>query len=263
MKRVILTAVVCAFLAAPALADFYGGRMDWTRVSNHYQGNGGEFTLYGYGDFPYLSNEHYAEAARNQRGTNDTTSFQTFCIEMHEYLQHPMDIWVSTTDMHGTPGGTHANEGGGSFNDGETWTWGDDLEPTTAYLYSQFATGRLSGYNWSGTGRAASGGTLQKVIWLLEGEIGTLGDSSGGLTLTTAQQTQGKAWITEVQEALRKGWTNDGDVFVLNTYGVGLDNVGGCKVYAQDQLYYVPVPAAGLLAFLGLTAAGLKLRQFA
>lgn len=258
MKKVILTAVVGAFLASPALADFYGGRMEWTRVSDHYQGNGGEFTLYHDGNPEYLSNARYADGAKNQMGANDTTSFQTFCIEMKEYLTNPMDIWVSTTDMHGNPGGTHAINGGGSYNDGEIepFPWGDDLEPTTAYLYTQFATGLLSGYNY-GSGRYLSGGTLQKVIWRLEGEIGNLSDSAGGFTLTAAQQTQGQAWISDAEAAVRNGWTNNGYVYVLNTYGTEGEKL------AQDQLYYVPVPAAGLLGFLGLGAAGLRLRRLA
>lgn len=265
MKKVVLFFVLCVFFAAPAMADYYGGRMNWTRVDNHYAGNGGEFTLYKDGIPQYLSNYGYADVARNQIGATDTTSFQTFCVEMSETVKQPMDLWVSTTDMHGNEGWSHAIKGGGSYDDDDNpppTTFGDDLESETAYLYREFARGTLSNYVWSGAGRAASAGTLQKTIWFLEGEIGNFADSSGGFVLDSSQQAQANAWIAEAENAISTGqWSGLGVgseyVYVLNTYGTD-----GSKL-AQDQLYYVPVPGAILLGLLGLGAAGVKLRKFA
>ena len=268
MRKVVLVFVLCAFFATPAMADYYGGRMNWTRVADHYPipGNGGEFTLYKDGIPQYLSNYAYADVAKNQMGAADTTSFQTFCVEMSEYVQQPMDLWVSTTDMHGNEGWSHAIKGGGSFDDDDNpppTLFGDDLESETAYLYREFARGTLSNYVWSGAGRAASAATLQKTIWLLEGEIGNLVDSMGGYVLDSGQQDQANAWILEAEDAIATGkWSGLGVagieyVYVLNTYGTD-----GTKL-AQDQLYYVPVPGAVLLGLLGLSVAGVKLRKYA
>jgi hypothetical protein len=263
MKRIAFTAVLLCILAAapPVMADFYGGEVYWTRVANHYSGNGGEFTIY-YNGPAVLPNESYADVAKAQDGRSN--SFQTFCVELSEYLQTPMDAFVSTTYADGTEGWTHAIKGGGSFNDtySPPLTTGDDLEPTTAYLYTLFASGKLSNYQYSGAGRATSAGTLQKVIWYLEGEIGNLTDSSGGFLLSSAQIAQANAWITQANNAVNSGaWSGLGQVRVLNMWGVD-PTTGQYVKLAQDQLY-VPIPAALLLGMLGLGAAGLKLRKFA
>ena len=123
MRRVkILLFVLCfaalCLSAAPAMADYYGGRMSWTRLPNYYMGLGGEFTLYKDGIPQILRNDYggYAHATKGQMAGHPE-SFQTFCIEMTEYVSQPMDLWVSTTDMHGVEGWTHAIRGGGSFDD--------------------------------------------------------------------------------------------------------------------------------------------------
>jgi hypothetical protein len=252
MKRLILISILCAFIAAPAFAGhgagYSGGKVNWTRVSGHFGGNGGEFTIYSDGGPGLLlSNGDYASTTKGKAGKAE--SFQTFCIELGEYIVSQMDVWVSeastaTPAVYGS--GSHAWKGGTGA--------GDDLDPRTAYLYDQFARGTLSSYAY-GTGRSSSARTLQRVLWNLEQEDGkALKDFSGnvgGIDLTAAEETQAKAWV---DEAIGAGWTGIGSVRVLQM------QTG--QTLRQDVLW-IPVPGAVLLGILGLGAAGLKLRRFA
>ena len=124
----------------------------------------------------------------------------------------------------------------------------DDLDPRTAYLYTQFATGNLSNYDYDelstppGDDRDTDAQQLQLAIWKIEQEI-------------TAALT-GKA-LTWYNEAVTAGWTDIGNVRILNLYDTSVPEP------RQDMLYYVPVPAAVLLGILGLSVAGIKLRKYA
>jgi hypothetical protein len=177
-------------------------------------------------------------------GSAGVPSFQTFCLEKVEYIASPMDIVVSTTAINeltgavGSPGtGSHAIKGGK--------TYGDNLDPFTAYIYTQFATGVLGNYNY-GAGRATSAGQLQNAIWYLEGETGTL------------NSTQATNWVTEAQNS---GWTGIGSVRILNTWAAG--HIDDTRYRKQDQLYILPIPASVILGLIGLSIVGIKLRKYA
>jgi len=254
MRKLVFIAVVCAFLACPALADFYAGSANLGQTGtvgtiDYSDGGGGEFTI----SNSALSISAYVATTSGITGA--ANSFQTFCVETGEYTTSPVDIVVSTT---WTPDGTplipqwdtvthspasHAIQGSLSI--------GDDLNPATAYLYTQFAKGILSNYDYfnTGVGRNVSAGELQKAIWFLEDEITSLVSNS-----------QSEDWVTEATGA----WTDIGNVRILNTWLPG--HVGDFDedcYRRQDQLYLTPVPGAVLLGILGLGVAGLKLRKFA
>jgi hypothetical protein len=260
MTRLISMSMLCVCIVVPAFGDPHGtysdsARMAYSRLDGYYQGQGGEFTLSQYMGSAVLSNSAYGTAAKGEDG--DSTSFQTFCVEVAEYVSQPMDLYVSNQNAAGSGFGSHAYEGGAGA--------GDDLDPQTAYLYTQFATGALSSYAYTGTvdvtvdsttyalDRADTAAALQRVIWAIEGEGGsTFSSGFMGVSLDAGQQSLAQAWLTEATNA---NWGDIGNVRVLQAYTTE-------GIVAQDQLYLVPVPAAVLLGFLGLGAAGLKLRKF-
>ncbi|MCX5671544.1 MAG: hypothetical protein NTU94_09535 [Planctomycetota bacterium] len=248
MKKAIMMFAAMVLIAAPALADIFDGpgdtgyQMYSERLSDYYQGRGGEFTLKAESGFAYLSNVAYADVAKGKDGTN---SFQTFCVEVGEVVQSPMKIMVSQANVGGVYGsGSHAYMGGTGV--------GDNLDPETAWLYTQFATGNLAtlGYDYTpGDNREASAGALQRLIWNIEGEGGDLGvgDTWYGITLTQDQVDLITEWNDAYAES---GWSGIGRVRVLQTNS----STGGSL--AQDQLYLVPAPAAIGLGVLGLALVG-------
>jgi len=250
-KKAILITALCALMTAPVIAEPYhgvvydGGFALWGRASGYFSGSGGEFTMYGGardefgGQLPFnLHNRGYVSGLTGDIAK--TGSFQTFCVETDEYVYggEAMQVYVSYSNVDGTQPGSHAWGGGANTNSG------DDLDPRTAYLYTKFVQGKLSSYNYTpGTSaRATSAAELQKVIWYIENEIGSV----TGQALT---------WFNEANTAVNTGvWSGLGYVRVLQNANV--------KNYRQDFLYLVPVPGAVLLGMLGLGAAGIRLRRF-
>jgi hypothetical protein len=266
-KKLILIAVVGAFVATPALADYYGGMADYSQLSAYATGQGGEFRLEPDVGFN-LSNAMYADSTKNQGVPG---SFQSFCIEVGEHIYSNSHLKVSETYVNGTPG-SHAYGGG---NDSEGPPPGDNLGSRTAYLYQQFALGLLEGYVYDTStstrtpvtfgGNSASfyrwetAGVLQRVLWALEDEGGsTWSTKYYGVDLGTDEQALAAYWYSSMDIG---SWTGIGNVRVLQLYGSYESGVYSCN--RQDQLYLVPVPAAVLLGMLGLGAAGLKLRKCA
>ena len=247
----IVVCLLCLFVAAPVMADYYGGRADYTQLSAYSAGQGGEFRIEPDTGFT-LSNSAYADTTKNQGGV--AGSFQSFCLEVTEYIYDNSYIKVSETFVNGNPG-SHAYKGSESG--------GDDLDPETAWLYTQFATGQLTDYAYTGTvdglNRSQTAGALQRLIWATEEEGGNdFMSPFKGISLNDAQRSLITDWETAY---LGSGWSGIGNVRVLQLYGSYSNGEYSC--IRQDQLYLVPVPGAVLLGLLGLGAAGIKLRKFA
>lgn len=252
LLTVIAIANVCVFVALGDLghgAGYTGGQVWYDRVAGYYSGNGGEFTLSSDGGPGLLlTNGAYVAgktAGIDVPGRNGTQSegFQTFCLEDGEYTAQPMQVWVSTAFLNGSQPGSHAWKGGAN---------GDDLDARTAYLYTRFAVGGLSNYNYNnGPGRQTSASELQEAIWYIEQEIG----SANGQALT---------WVNEAAAAIASGkWKGIGSVRVLQMYW---DQNGNGEIdpndLKQDQLWLtVPSPQASLLGAIGITLVGALRRR--
>ena len=231
-------------MAAPVFAGpynglgYYGGNVSYTTSPYGGKNGGGEFKLGGIG--LTLPIDQYDSRTHSE----SENTFQTFCVERDEYIDQ-MDIWVSEQFVNDITQGSHA--WGGGLNSPTINPTGDDLDPMTAWLYEQFATGQLDNYDFDNTSpdqRRNDAAGLQWAIWYIEDELYC------------------DEYLADVPKAAYYYGLMDG----LNLKGIGNVRVlqgydGSC--YKQDQLYYVPVPGAVLLGMLGLGAAGLKLRRFA
>jgi hypothetical protein len=263
MKKLLVSFMICAFMAAtPVLAvpshgaGYYGGRVNWIRLNGYYAGNGGEFTIYSDGGPGLLlSNAAYDSKTSGKAGHPE--SFQTFCLETAEYVNNPMDVWVSTAWANGASNKPQWDTSNDHFPQSHAYkggkTTGDDLNPQTAYLYYHFAKGNLSNYNYTaGVGRSASAGSLQNAIWFFEQESSSL-------------NAQTILWVQEAVNATGLdfgGYTHSGTatwgktigpVRVLQMYWY--DNCGNV-VLKQDQLYLIPAPGAILLGSIGVGIVG-------
>lgn len=258
MRKLLFIWAICALTASTALAlpthgDGYdGGQVNYTRVNGYYAGRGGEFTIQSDGGPGLLlSNAAYDTKTR---GISGPESFQSFCVEYTEYIDEPMRVWVSTANIDGSPG-SHAWKGGTNI--------GDDLNPQTAYLYYQFATGNLSNYYYTpdynrhdSDGRDYSAGALQNAIWFLEGEISSVSNQAQ-LWVREAVTATGVAYgiyNPDTGSPLYNIWGDTiGPVRVLQMYWEN-----GCGGYLkQDQLYLtIPAPGAILLGGIGVAFVG-------
>ena len=178
MKRIMLCAVICAFVAAPAMADGTAVLDGW---------------LYNYGATPGW----WGTTAEGWSGTFSITTsglgipldgvrFETFCIEKNVtvYVPGTYTAVVNTDAIYGNGGG-----------DGSS----DPLDPKAAWLYDQWLTGGLAKTH-------AMARDIQWAIWEIEGEWTMTADS---------KYDDAKDLITDAAAA---GWTDIHDIRVLNLW---------------------------------------------
>ena len=139
MRRVVFIIVLCAFTAAPALADMYVNlKHDFT--GRYGTTGGGEFLI---------------TVLQDPIGIYPTgAQFRTFCIETNEYVRdgHNYYVTIDTAAWQGGSGGPEP----------------DPLLPQSAYLYSLWLDG-TDGVNTIVYGDATAD-AIQKAIWHFEQE---------------------------------------------------------------------------------------------
>lgn len=240
-------ALLTAIMAPTALSEQY--QVDVVRL-DHYTGYGGEFTVRddpGGGFFDLSSYDP------RTTGIGGVLGFQSFCMETTQYTGYNVQSII-------------ADDGrviGGGFG-GSSFPGGDPISAGTAWLYSQFASGALTGYNFDDIGgtRSADAGTLQNALWWLENEdpayhgIDNLGDAAANEFLDLLVSEAGFASIADAQST--DAAVGENGVWVINHIRTTSNGV----VDHQSHLYYntgrVNVPDGGTtVMLLGLALGGL------
>ena len=245
MKKVLFTVALCAFVAAPALADF--GTVSLREV-NTSPGLGG-FTLYAHnftgGVGGVLAGRYNFDInGGSPSGIPGITSWTQlpewgFCIEMQystggyqPYTIKNLQDAPLTGGIGGLPMGT-----------------------TKANYIRELWANHIANVPGNNTNAAA----FQLAVWEIVYE-----NNAAGPGLWNVKSTSGAA------DTGFRAVGNTAALDLANTWLGQLDGQGlasGLYAYSntnyQDYVFQVPVPAAALLGFLGLSAAGLRLRRFA
>ena len=247
MKKLCVLAGLVGVLAVPTVQAAMQVTL-YQDLSNYSFGDGGEFSTVP--DAALLSVNPtlagYASATADVTAVNPY--FQTFCVETMEYFSPGNTYNVSFSH--------DIKYDGGLFPSGEPITMG------TAWLYSQFAAGTLSGYDYAyGGGRTASAGDLQQAFWYLQGEVAGL--ANGGADGTAFYNAAVSALGGAIADAANGAY----GVVALNLWVPNADGSNGAG--AQDQLMVVPdtsaVPEPSAVSFglLLMLALGMhKVRAF-
>jgi len=220
-------------------------------TSQYSYANGGEFRAVGNSGLDSIVNWNaYSTTTKGAISAADGSSwggssvsvgqayFQTFCVEYNEEF---------------TPGTSYGVGVSQNAMYGNQPPNGDPISIGTAWLYSQFAAGTLSGYNYTyGGGRqsSTSAGALQQAIWWLEAEPNGVRDSF----INTAEDALYGAHGT-AQDLLIVGNAN-------GAYGVDVLNLGAPGTVQDQLVIVVPEPTtvvAGALLLLPFGASTLRI----
>ena len=161
---------------------------------------------------------------------NDLESFLTFCLQRTEYIDYSTQFVVGgVSKFASSDDGAH---GGNALGQ-------DALSSQTAWLYTKFRAGGLTGYDYLGLTRWQSANDLQNAIWWFENEL---------------PANPNNAFVTAANSAVLNGWSGIGHVRALN-----LEFPDGRE--AQDQLAIESVPEPATLTLFGSAVALIAWRK--
>jgi len=231
MKKLCIAIALAGALSAPTLQAAMQVNV-YQDTGQYSSGSGGEFEAVPNADLSWVM-ANYSPLAKG--GPGNGAGFQTFCIETSEQFNPGALYNVALSDR-------------AKYN-GVPVTGFDVISVGTAFLYSQFASGTLSGYNYTyGAGRTAKAAELQNAIWNLEGE-------GGSISAAIATILQGEFGATSTIA----DWDDDATGWAYGVRAMNLTSASDNTI--QDMLVVVPEPTtmiAGALLLLPFGASTIR-----
>jgi len=169
---------------------------------------------------------------------DDITTFIAFCLQQTQYINFidAFNVDAISTYALSDPA-SHGGDGDGR----------DYLSAQTAFLYTQFREGTLSGYNYSGTDRWSSADLLQNAIWMFEEEIPMI---------------LSNPFVLLANDAIDLGeWSGVGNVRAMNLSLNSVEAQDLLMLLPQDGITAVPEPASLVLFGSGASLAAMAHRR--
>ncbi len=273
MKKIALITVVCAFVAAPVMAAPYGTvlvdeistspQTTLTVYSSSFPSGIGAYV----GQYNLTLKDSTVPAGALPYGGENRLNGRvpSFCIDIWDYSPTTF-VKYDVVALGGAPdpqAGPMGNEKAGYLATLLDTYWDKDTWSSNASRTFNIGSG-----NQVFTANVAAA-AVQSAVWeivdegnIANGAVDPIPASwdtlSGNFRVSNA--TVAKIANVMLQNIREQGESDFGNYVALSNHATSETRTAG---YYQDYVVRVPLPGAVLLGFLGLGAAGMKLRRFA